>query len=362
MKRFGDRIPCYTVNGEYQFVEDGGWSGGFWPGILWRLYQKTGEKMFMGTARLAQKRLYRRVTESPETLDQDTGYNYSLSFAADYKLTGDQTARLITIKAADVLRARYNKKGGFIKAWEQKPEDSSLEVPVNRELVVMDGSMMNIQIMFWAAEHALDRELKEMAENHADTVLKYMIRDDYTTYNVYTFEKDTGQPVCGKNFQGIHDESCWSRGQAYNLYGFALAYKNTGRIDFLNAAVGLAKCFISKLDEDFVPYWDFACAECNDREKDSSASAVAAGGLLELGRLVHDSKMAEYFKKKAESILKSLYLNYSAKGDPSQEGILVHGCGYKKGGITDRSLIYGDYFYVEAVTALMGLDDLFWLP
>lgn len=360
LERFSDLMPNYTVDGKYRLEEDGGWTGGFWTGILWKLYEKTKESKFLETARACQVKLAKRLEERQDTLDHDTGYLYTLSFVADYKLTGDELSRCTALKAARLLQSRFHEKSGVIRSWTvpyRYPETNGRH---EVEAIATDGSMLNLCLLYWAACQTGSEQILSMALSHSKAVQQYNIRNDFSSYNIYIFDPDTGSPICGRSSQGMHDESCWSRGEAYHLYGFAMAYRYTGKREFLETARGIADYFIRNLDSDLVPLWDFGAAGMTGQEKDSSAAAVASAGLLELSSLVDNCELSKYYSDKAYDILQSLYLNYSTKDDPTCEGLLLHGCGCRKDGISDNSLIYGDYFYIESLLKLSADTTRLW--
>jgi unsaturated chondroitin disaccharide hydrolase len=356
---FGDKMPNYTMNGKYVFVEDGGWTGSFWTGMLWYLYDRTGERKFIDAARLSQNRLYERLKKASGSLDHDAGFLYSLAFVADYRLTGSEKAKDTALEAANILFSRYNPIGKFIKAWNDWPDDT-VEFREEKKGKIIIDSMLNIPLLFWAAEQSGNESYREAAVNHAHTVLKTIIRDDCSTYHTYNINYKTGEHVAGKTFQGHSDQSCWSRGQAWCSYGFTLAYKYTGIKEFFDAAIRVTEYFINNLPADLVPVWDFCFKNEISAEKDTSAASIFACGLMELAKLVEERNKSANYLLIAESIIKCLFLHYSSGDDEQQEGLLLHGCGFNKSGFKDNSLIYGDYFYVEALMKLLGINTIFW--
>ncbi len=160
--------------------------------------------------------------------------------------------------------------------------------------------------------------------------------------------------------QGDGPESAWARGASWALYGMTLSYAYTGRIEFIECAKRTARFILSNLPEDLVPYWDYKLDSAEGAPRDSSAAAIAASGLLELARHCHGSE-ADQLREAGELIAHSLYVHYGAWQDPGQEGLLLHGVRNCPRGLhTDHPLIYGDYFFVEALLKLRGRIDLFW--
>lgn len=355
---FGDRMPDYTVDGKYRFVEDGGWTGSFWTGILWSMYEYTADKRYLEAARLSQKRLVKRLIEHPASLDHDTGFLYILAFVADYKLTGNGEARRTALKAADCLAERYCEKGRFIRAWNDWPDDASAFREEKKRKAIVD-SMMNIPLLFWDHQQTGEEKKYNIAAGHAKTIRNTIIRKDFSTYHTVNFDLETGECTGGKTFQGNRDESCWSRGQAWAVYGFSLAFRYTKLPEFLEAAKGTAEYFIRMLPGDFVPVWDFDFKDDMNAERDTSAASIFASGLLELAKLEEDERKRNEYRNIAISVTKSLSENFTSQRD-EEEGILLHGCSHNKRGLKDNSLIYGDYFYVEALLKLLCEKTLYW--
>lgn len=357
--KFGDKMPSMTVDGKYILSGNSDWTGSFWPGMLWCLFEKTGDHRFSDAARLLQKWLMKRINENPETLDHDSGFLYILEFVADYKLTGSGAAKDTAFRAAELLKSRYNKRGQFIRAWNDWPDDTPEFREEKKGKIIVD-SMLNIPLLFWADRQDKNRDFYDIAVSHAKTVMKHIVRLDYSTFHTYNFNTTSGEPICGKTFQGYSDDSCWSRGQAWASYGFTLAYLYTGIKEFLETAMNVSEYFTNNLPADYVPVWDFALKNDKNAEKDTSAASIFACALLELSKAVEDENKSAGYLSLALNIMKSLFYHYSSRTDEEAEGILLHGCSFNKVNAKDNSLIYGDYFYVEALMKLLGRTTLFW--
>jgi unsaturated chondroitin disaccharide hydrolase len=356
-KNFEDRLPVYTTDGKYSFNEDGGWVGGFWPGLNFLCYEMTGDQDFLYTARRSKHRFIKRLYENKETLDHDTGFLYSLSCVADYKLTGDLDSRKLALDSAKVLAERYNERGKFIPAWNVwNPADPFCQE--NRGRIIID-CMYNLPLLFWASKETGDPSFRDIAVSHADTCSGTIIREDYSTFHSFLFNPETGQPKYGKTVQGYSDDSTWSRGQSWAIGGYLHAFKYTGNEKYLDIAKNCAKVFINKLEGEAVPSWDFDVPFKIYEPKDTAASAIAAAGIIEMvDYLQSDEK--DFYLKYAEYIVLTLYNNYSSK-DKEEEGLLLHSCGNRpqnKG--IDSSHIYADYFFVEAVAKLSGTTKGYW--
>jgi unsaturated chondroitin disaccharide hydrolase len=355
---FGDRLPSATDSGKYKFVEDGGWVGGFWNGINNLCYEMTGEQEFLEASHKSWHRYIKRLYDRPKTLDHDTGFLFILSFVADYKITGNAESRKVALDAAKVLKARFNEKGQFLQCWNVwKPGESFSEE--NRGRVIID-SMYNIPLLFWAFKETGDEDYKRVAVAHAQTCRKYIIREDFTSYHTYVFDHETGKSRYGRTFQGYGDESCWARGESWAIGGFAYAYRYTGIKEFLETSKACADVFIDNLEADNVALWDFRLKVKEGEPRDTSASCIAAASMLELYEHLEEDEKEKY-KTAALNILKSVFYNYSTKDRPEDEGYLLHACGHKPANAdTDCSLIYGDYYFSEAVARLLGKTVGYW--
>jgi unsaturated chondroitin disaccharide hydrolase len=357
-ENFGDRMPTATDGGAYKFADDGFWVGGFWTGLNTICFQWTGDLDYLQAARASQHRLIKRLYESPHTLDHDTGFLYHLSFVADYVATGSQEARKIALDAAALLAQRYNSKGKFIQSWNVwKPGDAFSEN--NRGRIIVD-SMYNLPLLFWAAKETGNEQWKWIAEDHADVCAATLVRPDYTTFHTYVFDPESGEPKFGQTHQGYADGSCWSRGQSWAIGGYAHAYRYTGNQAYLDMAKRLTDLFLQSLESDLVPMWDFSLPSKEGQPRDASAAAIAAAGILEIARHAADSERV-YYKREATRILGSLYSHYSTRNMPDQQGLIIHACGNKpKDADVDGSLIYGDFYFAEAVSRLSGDVGVYW--
>jgi unsaturated chondroitin disaccharide hydrolase len=358
IRTFGDKLPTHTENGKYIFAENGFWVGGFWAGLALRCYELSGDQLYLEGARASRGRFAKRLYENPKTLDHDTGLLYLPSCVADYKLTGNEEAKQMALDAAAVLAGRFNEAGRFIQAWNVRdPED-----PFSREnqgRMIID-CMFNIPLLFWAAEATGDQNYRRIAIAHADTCAKYIIRPDYTTFHSYVFDPETGAPKYGRTVQGYADDSCWARGQAWAVGGFTHAYAHTGKREYLNIAINCAQVFIKNLEADHIPRWDLSLLHNEGEPRDTSAAAMTAASLLELSKYV-EGEEKKYCLDWSVKILESLYMNYSTKDLPEEEGLLLHACQHKPKNINiDCALIYGDYFFAEAIAGLLNKTIRYW--
>lgn len=354
-ERIGAGFPHASQSGVYDLAEPQWWTAGFWPGMLWLLYNESGQKEFKRIAEECEVKLD-RVLDAYIRLDHDLGFMWTLTSIANYKLNGNEASRVRALKAANYLAARFNLKGRYIRAWNPWTEGER-----NEGVAIID-CCMNVPLLFWASGTTGDPRYAHIAEAHLDTVVKHFIREDGSVCHIVRFDPVTGEMLEAVGGQGYSPESAWSRGAAWAIYGLALAYHHTGKTDYLSAAQRAANFFMSRLPEDHVPAWDFRAPEELRKLRDTSAGSCAASGLIflaeKLGEVHGDTGV--YFAA-GERILKSLFENYGDWDNPAQEGLLLHGTSnYPQGTNVDVPLIYGDYFFVEGLARLKGCGPFYW--
>lgn len=329
------------------------WTEGFWTGILWLLYEDTNEEKYLSALETLLRTFQERLDQNIGLNTHDIGFLYSLSTLAGYKITGNEKALELSVRAADRLMKRYSAKAQIIQAW------GNLEDPKEKGRMIID-CLMNLSLLYNISEITGEKKYKEAAEHHAKQAQKYLVREDYSTYHTYYMNVDTGEPIKGVTAQGYSDNSAWARGQAWGVYGFALSYAHTGDKTFLETASRIADYYLERLPEDFVPYWDLYFQE-GDEYRDSSSAGILACGLLELSKHlpVLDPRKKEY-EETAVRIVKSLFENYTTEKDLSN-GIIKHGVyaiPFHVG--VDECCIWGDYFYVEALMRLRNVWNMYW--
>ena len=217
---------------------------------------------------------------------------------------------------------------------------------------------MCIRDRFWAARNGGERRLYDMACEHADTTMKYQFRKDYSCYHVAVYDTITGHFIKGVTHQGLSDNSMWARGQAWAIYGYTMVYRETGEVRFLNFARKVADAYLSRLPEDLIPYWDFDAPDLSSGEpKDASAAAITASALLELSTYVTERDSSHYYYDQAEKMLEVLSSSAYKAGD-TKYAFLLHSVGHMpRGGEVDASIIYADYYYLEALIRFKRLQE-----
>jgi unsaturated chondroitin disaccharide hydrolase len=293
--------------------------------MLWIGYLLTHEAQWTADAAAWAKKLEGR---SGDTSTHDMGFLFEPSFVRGWSITRDTYYRDVALQAAESLLTRYRPLGQFIQAWDHGPGGRA----------IID-TMMNLSLLFWAGRI-------DIATCVADTTLREHLRSDGSTYHVVDFDPNTGRVVHRGTHQGWSEASCWSRGQAWAIYGFSRTYIWTSEPRFLAAAQTAADYFLRRLPDDQIPPWDFDAPAGGPR--DTSAAAVAASGLLDLERIVGG------YGKAAQGILQALCGNLA---NSKSDGILLHGAGnVPQSDAVDESLIYGDYYFVEALCKTLRPD------
>ncbi|MEK4877940.1 MULTISPECIES: glycoside hydrolase family 88 protein [Paenibacillus] len=324
------------------------WTPGFWTGMLWLAYELTEDEKYRNAAEAQLASFKRRVEEQIETNTHDLGFLYSLSAVAAYRLTGSEEAKAMALQAADLLTERYFPKAGIIQAW------GDLNDPEECGRMIMD-CLMNLPLLYWATEVTGDARYADMARSHAKQSAAYLVRPDHTSYHTYYMDVLTGGPKYGNTHQGYSDDSCWARGQAWGMYGFLLSYLYTKEASFIEVSKVLSDYFLSRLPGDGIVYWDLIFTEESGQEKDSSASAIAVCGLLELVKqLSPEDPDRERYEAAALAMMESLSLKYTTEDHPESNGILKHAVYNKpRGWGIDECNLWGDYFYLEALVRLL---------
>ncbi|MFB9052710.1 glycoside hydrolase family 88 protein [Formosa undariae] len=343
-----DSFPRHIVKGEkdWRFVGVKDWCSGFWPGVLWYNYEYTGDAEIKAAAEKFTAPIKTIAFTSAE--DHDIGFQVYCSFGNGYRLTGNEAYKDIMLAAADTLATLYNPIVGSIHSWPSKQE-----YPHN---TIIDN-MMNLELLFWAAKNGGDKKLYDIANSHAEVTMNNLVRSDSAVYHLGSFDDKTGQFIRGVTHQGYADESMWARGQTWGIYGFAVAYRETGRADFLNTSIKLTEHYLNRLPKDGVPFWDFDDPTIPNAPKDASAAAIAACGLLELADLVKDDKLKEKYRHEAKRFVTALSSKAYFSGDENN-ALLLHSTGHHpKGREVDEPIIYADYYFMEALIRLEKLEN-----
>ncbi len=324
---------------------NGWWTGGFWPGLMWQLYTWTGEECFRTEARRVQELLAEQFRVFDE-LNHDVGFMYLLGAGADAKLTGDAQAKRDTLHAASLMMGRFNPKG-FFRAWNG---------PEQKGYAIID-CMMNLSLLFRASRETGDPRFAHAARIHADTTLREFLRPDGSVSHIIEFDPETGKRVRELPGQGWALGSQWSRGQAWGLYGFTLAAKNTGEERYLAAAEKIAGNFIAHIRPDGLTDSDF-CQPPEEERIDNMAGGIAACGLWELGETTGNGGYREAAIRLADGLL-----DHCCDWTESRMGVLTRCTAsyHDDGAGRHTNITYGDYFLAEILAKICGKDPMLWI-
>ncbi|WAM30051.1 Ig-like domain-containing protein [Myxococcus sp. NMCA1] len=311
-------------------------TSGFLAGSLWYMYEYTGDAYWHTQAERWQAPLRGQATR---TDDHDLGFVLYSSFGNGYRLTGDPSYRALLLTAANSLSQRYYAPLGYVR--------SRGDITDLRDLDLIIDTMMNLELLFWASRNGGSPALREMATRHALNTLESHSRSDGSTFQVARFDPLTGALKEQGKEQGCRYETVWSRGQAWAIYGYTVAYRETRDRRFLQGARKAADFYLSHVPGDLVAYWDFFPPDIPTAPRDVSAAAASA--LIELSQLESESRRADAYLKAARDILLALSSPaYLSEGTPFQS-ILLHGTAYKPRGRSDIGLVYADYYFLEAL-------------
>lgn len=357
-KRVGDSIPYFTEDGRYTIdyskKDIYWWTNGFWPGILWKMYHATGKEAYRRCAEKVEEKLDEALYGFTG-LHHDVGFMWLHSAVADYRLTGSEEARKRGIMAANILAGRYNPAGAFIRAWNPECVESGMDCT---GWIIVD-SMMNIPILYWASEELQDPRFYYIAKSHAETVQKMLVRPDGSCGHIAAINPNTGELEAVLTGQGYNENSSWSRGQSWILYGFALSYRYTRDKEFLGVAKRAAHYFISNIVlSDYIPACDFR-QPADVGYIDTSAGLCAACGLMEIAEHVEEEEKQLYLTY-AKQIVKTIadkYCDWNLERDSIVQQCKID---YHSTKSKHTDLIYADYFLAEAVLRLMEKDIFFW--
>ena len=355
LEPFTSKFPApASERNVYPAIDNTQWTSSFWTGMLWLAYEVTGAAKYRRVAEIHLDNFQQRLDTKLRIDTHDLGFLYTLSCVAADRLTGNAAARRTALQAADHLLTRYFEKAGIIQAWGDSND------PAMRGRMIVD-CLMNLPLLYWASQMTGDRRYADAAYRHAQQTANYIVRPDASTYHTFYMDVITGEPKFGKTHQGYADDSCWARGQAWALYGFPLSYAYTGDEQFISLAKKLAHYFLNRLPDDTVCYWDLIFT-AGLEERDSSAAAIAACGLLELAKqlpLTDPTKAA--YEQAAGQIIASLAERYTTVNYPAANGVLRHAVYNKPAGVgVDECCIWGDYFYFEALVRLSRVWKMYW--
>lgn len=360
-ERTGDKIPYIPENGVYPDMRDRNpsfWTNGFWAGMLWQMYSAEKNEIFRETA-MKSEVVFDKALESFMGLHHDVGFQFLHTAVADYRLTGREEARIRGLHAATILAGRFNPAGNYIRAWNVVNGGFEAKNQDRAGWVIID-CLMNIPLLYWASKELNDPRFAYIADQHAHTALKTMLRGDGSCHHIVVLDPNTGELLETSGGQGYGVGSSWSRGQAWAVYGFALAYMHTGKKEYLDAAKQTAHYFIANIaSTGYVSLVDFRSPD-EPVKWDTTATACAACGLLQIAEMVPEFEKSLYYDA-AVKMLTALAENH-CNWNTEEDGIVQNGTvAYHRGSDEVHvPIIYGDYFFVEGILRLMNKGFMIW--
>lgn len=343
---YPDFFPIYTVSGRWHH---GGelwtdWTGGFLAGMMWQFHRRTGNDEWRRRAEHYSKLLEHRQHDRSV---HDLGFIFLNTYLPWYELTGAGEIHDVLIQAGRTLAMRFQEKGQYLCSFIG-PQSLFIDI------------MMNVPIIFYAADETDDEELARIAHAHCQTTRDRLVREDGSTAHEGIFDTQTGEFLRESTHQGLRANSSWARGLAWSLYGFSKVYGLTGDEQYLAVSERNAEYWLTHLPEDKVPYWDFDAdlsqPPPRGAQKESSAGAIAASGLLDLARQTKSEARAIAYRSTALAMLDELVTpEYLASETPGWEGILKHGVYHTEKNLgVDESVMWGEFFFVEALTKVVN--------
>jgi unsaturated chondroitin disaccharide hydrolase len=342
VQKHPDFFPIYTVQGKWHHSGElwTDWTGGFLAGMMWQFHRRTGNPQWRERAEHYSKLLEHRQFDRKV---HDLGFIFLNTYLPWFELTHDARLQQILVQAGRTLAMRFMEKGQYLCSFVA-PESLFIDI------------MMNVPIIFYAAQESSDNNLFRIATAHCRTTRDTIVRHDGSTAHEGVFDLNTGKFLRQTTHQGLSPESAWARGLAWSLYGYSKVVGLTSSSEFLEVAERNAKYWLDHLPADKVPYWDFNADLSQPppwgAQKETSAGAIAASGLLDLAKQTKSPERATAYRETALAMLDALCTpEYLAIDTPGWEGILKHGVYHTKKNLgVDESVMWGEFFFVEALT------------
>jgi unsaturated chondroitin disaccharide hydrolase len=333
-----------SATGVWEGKREGMWTSGFWAGLLWQAAELSGRPADAETAKVWTLRLAPHLDHKTH----DIGFVFSISAVLGWEMGKVPACRDLALQAADELAGMFNPAAGVI------PVGSQAEIAAGLDDVTID-CMVNLPLLWWAWQATGEERFRQIAMSHADRTAGWHVKQDGRVIQSTHFDPHTGQATKQETHQGSGVEGCWSRGQAWGVYGFAAAYRATGEEHFMEIADRAATFYFCRAGSDLVPFYCFDDPAKPDIPRDSSAAAITCAGLWILAEHARHPILRQRSRERAEALLRALVANYltpQGENDHRPRGMLLHGCySFRAGWDTDNELVWGDYFLLEALRA-----------
>jgi hypothetical protein len=346
--RSGKMLNPVTLNpdGTIYYCNYADWRSGFFPGSLWYLYELTGKKYWADQAAAFTESIQQAQNI---TNHHDIGFIINSSFGNGLRLENNPSYRDVMLKAARSLTTRFRPAAGVLQSWDVS--GGSWQAKKGWQCPVIIDNMMNLELLFRATQLSGDSTFYRIAVSHADRTLREQFRPDGSCYHVVDYSLADGTVRHRQTAQGYSDESIWSRGQAWAIYGYTMCYRFTHHQRYLDQAIKTFRMMKSlpAMPADLIPYWDMQAPKIPDEPRDASSAAVIASALYELSTF--DTANAKQYVSYADRIMQSLSSRqYMAATGTNGHFLLMHSVGsIPHNAEVDKPLNYADYYFLEAL-------------
>ncbi len=353
-ERSKDKIPYTTVNGIHDDWSGGDkigwWTNGFWGGMMWQMYALTGKEFYKEIAENNEKKLDADLMDY-DKLDHDNGFKWLPTAVANYRMTGNKASRNRGLLAASNLAGRYNSAGRFIRAWNNWDQEN------DRTGWAIIDCMMNLPLLYWASEELKDPRFTQIATSHADTARDCFVRGDGSVNHIVSFDPINGGMIESFGGQGYGVGSSWTRGQSWGLYGFTLSYLHTKDASYLETAQRIANYFMANIPQSGLIPVDFR-QPVDVTWEDSTAAVIAACGLIELAKLTEGRQSGLYLNAALKMLTALTEKSFNWNED--EDNLLTKCTAAYHDKKHEFSIIYGDYYFLEALMKLVGRELFIW--
>lgn len=341
---------------KYIESENTRWTHGMNTGIYWLAYELSGKEKFKEVAEKMLPTYQYRLDNKIGFGDHDVGFVYTPSCVAAYKKFGHTEIKDMLLETADYYyRTGYSQKGGFIlRIWKNQHIEGCCRT--------MMDTMMNAPFLFWAGQETGKKEYIDAALSQNKITAEYLIREDGSSFHHYQFDVESHKPKYGLTLQGHSDDSCWSRGHAWGIYGFPIAYSYVNEDFLVDIHKDITFFMLNHLPEDLIPYWDYDFVSGN-QPRDSSAGAISVCGMLEMARLLpEDAPEKPIYESAAAQMMEALIDKCAGDQGFEYDGLICHvTAALPQGSGIDGIGVYGDYYYLEALMRFAHPDwEKYW--
>lgn len=343
-----------SPDGKVYYCGYADWRSGFFPGSVWYLYELTQDSTLVP---LAEKYTEALDKAKELTWHHDIGFIINCSYGNGLRLIHKEAYKEVMIQAAQSLCTRFREKAGVIQSWNVNGD--SWQSKRGWECPVIIDNMMNLELLFEATRLSGDSTYYHIAVSHADRTLQEQFRPDGSCYHVVDYSLTDGSVRHRQTAQGYADESAWSRGQAWAIYGYSMCYRETGNRNYLEQALKTFRFMKNhpNMPKDLIPYWDMDAPQIPHEPRDASSASIMASALYEIS--TYDVPEARTYKAYADSMMQSLASPaYTARPGENGRFILMHSVGsIPHGSEIDAPLNYADYYYLEALKRKQNIEN-----